>query len=175
MISLPDLYEKTTERIAQLPVVAFSKFLAHHDTPLIKDSLVAIIRCLMPYLLPGTAPRPRDVDPEVDAREDISARILERCYLPFAYRTAENNAKLSLALETLLRLDFCSWSPTLQYAVEKGVAARNDKAAPKKAGRSKTDRFKTDGELAAQEMLRASGKRLLAWVEILKMEYENEE
>ncbi|POS79579.1 hypothetical protein DHEL01_v202025 [Diaporthe helianthi] len=170
MISLPDLYEKTTERIAQLPVVAFSKFLAHHTTPLTKDSLVAIIRCLMPYLLPGTAPRPGDIDPEVDAREDISTKILERCYLPFAYRTAENNVKLSLALETLLRLDFCSWSPTLQYAVEKGVAARNDKAAPKKSGR-----FKSDGELAAHEMLRASGKRLLAWVELLKMEYENED
>lgn len=170
VISLPDLYEKTTERIAQLPVAAFAKFLAQHNTPLTKDSLVAIIRCLMPYLLPGTAPRPVDVDPEVNAREDISTLILERCYLPFAYRTAENNAKISLALETLLRLDFCSWSPTLQRAVEKGVAARNDKAAPRKGGR-----FKTDGELAAQEMLRASGKRLLVWVEILKMEYENEQ
>ncbi|KAG8161672.1 hypothetical protein KVR01_008659 [Diaporthe batatas] len=169
VISLPDLYEKTTERISQLPVVAFSKFLAQHDTPLSKDSLVAIIRCLMPYLLPGTAPRPSDADPEVDAREDISTRIMERCYLPFAYRTAENNAKLSLALEALLRLDFCSWSPTLQHAVEKGVAARNDKGAPRKGGR-----FRTDGELAAQDMLRASGKRLLAWVEILKMEHEME-
>jgi hypothetical protein len=126
---------------------------------------VAIIRCLMPYLLPGSAPRPRDVDEEADAREDISMRILERCYLPFAYRTAENNAKISLVLETLLRLDFCSWSPTLQDAVEKGVAARNGKAAAKKSGR-----FKSDGEAAAQEMLRASGKRLLAWVEMLKTE-----
>ncbi|KAH8781217.1 hypothetical protein F5883DRAFT_539634 [Diaporthe sp. PMI_573] len=170
MISLPDLYEKYTERIAQLPVAAFTKFLAQHDTPLPEGSLVAIIRCLMPYLLPGRAPRPGDVDPEADAREDINTRILERCYLPFAYRTAENNAKISLALETMLRLDFCSWSVTLQHAVEKGVAARNEKAAPRKGGR-----FKTDGELAAQEMLRASGKRLLAWVSILKMEYDQEQ
>lgn len=170
MISLPDLYEKTTERIAQLPVAAFAQFIAQHDTPLPEGSLVAIIRCLMPYLLSGSVPQPRDVDPEADAREDISTPILERCYLPFAYRTAENNAKISLALETLLRLDFCSWSPSLQRAVEKGVAARNDKAAPRKGGR-----FKTDGEMAAQEMLRASGKRLLAWADILRMECDQEE
>lgn len=170
VINLPDLYEKFTERIAQLPVAAFAKFLSQHDTPLAEGSLVAVIRCLMPYLLPSTAPGPGDVDPEVDAREDISARILERCYLPFAYRTAENNAKISLALEALLRLDFCSWSVTLQHAVEKGVAARNEKAAPRKGGR-----LKSDGELAAREMLRASGKRLLAWADILKMEYEQQE
>lgn len=170
MINLPDLYEKFTERIAQLPVAAFAKFVSQHDTPLAEGSLVAIIRLLMPYLLSGKAPQPGDVDPEVDRHEDISARILERCYLPFAYRTAENNAKISLALETLLRLDFCSWSPALQHAVEQGVAARNDKAALRKGGR-----LKSDGELAAREMLRASGKRLLAWVEILKMEYEQEQ
>ncbi|KAJ0116352.1 hypothetical protein J7T55_007331 [Diaporthe amygdali] len=167
MISLPDLYEKSVERIAQLPVAAFAKFIALPDTPLKQASLIAIIRCLMPYLLPSAAPKPYDVDREVDAREGMSVRILERCYLPFAYRTAENNAKLSLALETLLRVDFCPWSPSLQLAVEKGVTARNDKAAPRKGGR-----MKSDGELAAREMLRASGKRLLAWAEILKMELD---
>ena len=172
MIDLADLYEKSTERIMHLPVAAFAKFLAQHDTPLTQGSLVAIIRCLMPYLLPGTAPRPGAVDAEVDAREDISTLILERCYLPFAYRTAENNAKISLALEALLRLDFCSWSPTLQRAVEEGVAARNDKAAPRKGGRLSS---KSDGEVAAREMLRASGKRILAWADILKMEYEQEQ
>lgn len=170
MIKLPDLYEKFTERIAQLPVTAYAKFLSQHDTPLTEGSLVVIIRCLMPYLLPGTAPRPGDVDADVDEREGVSALILERCYLPFAYRTAENNAKISLALEALLRLDFCSWSPALQRAVDKGVGARNDKAAPRKGGR-----LKSDGELAAREMLRASGKRLQAWAEIMKMVYESEQ
>ncbi|KAL1875205.1 hypothetical protein Daus18300_003276 [Diaporthe australafricana] len=171
MINLPNLYEKFTERITQLPVAAFAKFLAPHNTALVEGSLVAIIRCLMPYLLPGTAPKPADVDKEVDAREDVSVRILERCYLPFAYRTAENNAKLSLALEALLRLDFCSWSPSLQRAVEKGVGARNDKAAPRKGGRAS----KSDSEVAAREMLRASGKRLLAWADILRAECDQEQ
>ncbi|KAI3399383.1 hypothetical protein diail_7110 [Diaporthe ilicicola] len=172
MINLPDLYEKSTERIAQLPVAAFARFLAPHDTTLMQGSFIAIIRCLMPYLLPGAAPRPADVDPEVDAREDVSVRILERCYLPFAYRTAENNAKLSLAVEALLRVDFCSWSPSLQRAVDKGVAARNDKAGPRKGGRSNP---KSDGEVAAREILRASGKRLLAWADILRAECDQEE
>lgn len=171
MINLPDLYEKFTERISQLPVAAFAKFLAPHNASITQDSFIAIIRCLMPYLLPGSAPKPADVDREVDAREDVSVRILERCYLPFAYRTAENNAKLSLALEALLRVDFCSWSPSLQRAVEKGVGARNDKAAPRKGGRTP----KTDGEMAAREMLRASGKRLLAWADILRAECDQEQ
>ncbi|KUI64553.1 hypothetical protein VM1G_00851 [Cytospora mali] len=164
MTNLPDLYEKFTERIVQLPVPAFSKFIAVHDASLPLDSLIPVIRFMMPFLLPGSAPKPAAVDPEADERECISVRILEECYLPFAYRTAENNAKLSLAIESLVRIeDFVIWSPSFQKALERGVKARNEKAMPKKSGRGKED-----GEQSAREILRASGSRLLAWAEILK-------
>ncbi|KUI55586.1 hypothetical protein VP1G_02978 [Cytospora mali] len=171
MTNLPDLYEKFTERIVQLPVPAFSKFIAVHDASLPLDSLIPVIRIMMPFLLPGSAPKPAAVDPEADARECISVRILEECYLPFAYRTAENNAKLSLAIESLVRIDdFVIWSPSLQKALERGVKARNEKAMPKKSGRGKED-----GEQSAREILRASGSRLLAWVEILKEDDQQQE
>lgn len=170
MTNLPDLYEKFTERIVQLPVPAFSKFIAVHDTPLPIDSLVAVIRFLMPFFLPGSAPKPADVDPEADATEDISLRILEKCYLPFAYRTAENNAKLSLAIESLMRIDFLTWSPSMQEALERGVKARNEKVMAKKSGRGKDD-----GEQSARNILYASGSRLLAWTEILRMEYDQQQ
>lgn len=167
MTNLPDLYEKFTERIMLLSVPVFSKFIAVHDTPLPIDSLVAIIRFMMPFLLPGSAPKPAIIDPKVDANECVSVRILEKCYLPFAYRTADNNAKLSLAIESLMRLDFFTWTPSVQEALERGVKARNEKATSKKTGRGRED-----GEQAAREILRASGNRLLAWAEILKMEYD---
>lgn len=170
MTNLPDLYEKFTNRIVQLPVPAFSKFIAVHDAPLPLDSLVAVIRFMMPFFLPGSAPKPADVDPKADAREDISVHILEKCYLPFAYRTAENNAKLSLAIESLMRIDFLAWSPSVQEALERGVRARNEKATSKKMGRGMAD-----GEQSAREILRASGNRLLAWGEIIKMEYDQQQ
>ncbi|ROW17661.1 hypothetical protein VPNG_00601 [Cytospora leucostoma] len=169
MTNLPDLYGKFTERVVQLPVPIFSRFIAVHDTPLPLSSLVAVIRLMMPFLLPGSAPKPSTVDPKADAQEDISVRIFEKCYLPFAYRTAENNAKLSLAIESLMRIDFLTWSPSVQEALERGVKARNEKATSRKTGRGKDD-----GEQSAREILRASSNRLLAWAEILKMEYDQQ-
>lgn len=164
-LKLTDLYEKFVEKITQLPVPAFEKFIAAHNSPLEGGALVAIIRLLMPTLLPSSVPKPRDVDPEADEAESSSDRILEQCYLPFAYRTAENNAKISLATETLFRImwtrDALQWGPSLQRAVERGVQARKDKSAPKR-------RKEDGGESAARDTLRASGARLLALVGLLR-------
>lgn len=167
---MPDLFDKFTERIVQLPVAAFSKFIAVHDTPLPTDNLVAVIRFMMPIFLPGSAPKPAAVDPEADEAEDISLRILEKCYLPFAYRTAENNARLSLAIESLMRIDFLTWSPSMEAALKRGVKARNEKAMAKKTGRATED-----DEQSAREILHASGSRLLAWADILRMEYDEQQ
>lgn len=165
-LKLTDLYETFVEKITRLPVPAFEKFIAAHNSPLEGGSLVAIIRLLMPKLLPSSIPQPKHVDPDADEDESSSDRILERCYLPFAYRTAENNAKISLATETLFRIMWTrgalQWAPSLQQAVEKGVQARKDKSAPKKR--------KDDGESAARDTLRASGKRLLALVSVLQLQ-----
>lgn len=167
MIKPEDLYERFTERIIQLSAPVFSKFIAVHDTPLRLDSLVSIIQFMMPFLLPASASKPSSIDPEAAAKGSVSVRILEKCYLPFAYRTADNNAKLSLAIESLMRLDFFVWTASVQEALERGVKARNEKVIPRKTGRGRQD-----GEQTAREILRASGNRLLAWAEILRMEYE---
>lgn len=163
-----DLYERFVEKIAQLPVSAFENFLAPHSSPLEEGPLVAIIRLLLPAFLPSSAPQPHKVDPAADKIERISDLILEKCYLPFAYRTAENNAKLSLAIEALFRIMWSrgrvQWTPSLQQAVEKGVKARVDKSAQKKNSR------KEDGESAARCTVRASGARLLALAGILKLQ-----
>lgn len=167
---MADLYEKFVEKIAQLPASAFSRFIQSHDSPMNVKVLVLIIRLLMPALLPSSTPQPEDVHPEADEQEAVSACILEKCYLPFAYRTAENNAKLSLATETLFRILWIQgcvpWTPSLQMAAEKGVKERNKKSAPKKTSR------REDGDAVARAILRASGNRLLALVEILKLQQQ---
>lgn len=172
-IKITDLYEKFVEKIAQLPATAFSRFIASHDSPLDVKPLVAIIRLLMPALLPGSIPDPRRVDPEADAKEAVSGLILEKCYLPFAYRTAENNAKLSVSIESLFRILWTSncmrWTASLQEAAEKGVKARNDKSAPKKSNR------KEDSEGAAREILRSSGSRILALTQLLQLQASQNE
>lgn len=163
-----DLYERFVDKIAQLPVSAFEDFLAPHSSTLDEVPLVAIIRLLLPALLPSSIPQPHNVDPAAANQEGISDRILEKCYLPFAYRTAENNAKLSLAIEALFRIMWTRgrvrWTPSLQQAVEKGVEARRNKSAQKKNSR------KEDGESVARGTVRASGARLLALAGILKLQ-----
>lgn len=167
---MADLYEKFVDKIAQLPISAFSRFIEFHDSPINVKALVLIIRLLMPALLPCSTPHPHDVHPEADEQEAVSACILEKCYLPFAYRTAENNAKLSLATETLFRIlwvqECVPWTPSLQKAVEKGVKARNNKSTQKKT------KSREDGDSVARAMLRASGSRLLALVELLRLQQE---
>lgn len=154
-----------TDRISKLPLPAFATFLAGHDSPLERERVLAIIRILLPPLLPSNSPETRRVDPKADACEAVSPAILEQCYLPFAYRTADNNARISIAVETLIRImwgvEGIRWTPSLHQAVVKGIKARNDKSAPKK-GR------KDDGDQVAREMLRASASRLMAMSEILK-------
>lgn len=147
---------------------AFARLIAPHDSPLDEKSLVAIIQLLMPTLLPPAAPDPRNVDPQAAQQDTISTLILEQCYLPFAYRAAENNAKLSLAIETVFRImwhkNCVEWTPSLQQAVEKGVKARHDKSMAKKTSR------KEDSESSARETLRASGSRILTLAQLSKLQ-----
>lgn len=174
-IKVSDLYEKFVDKIAFLPVTAFSRFIASLHNHLDLEPLVAILLVLMPYLILPAAPDPRNVDAVAASHDSVSPLILEKCYLPFAYKTAENNAKLSLVNETLFRVVWTEgegclrWTPSLQEAVEKGVKARLAKSAPRKNSR------KDDGENPAREMLRASGSRLLALVELLKIQAAGEE
>lgn len=169
-IKVSELYEKFVDKIAYLPLTVFSRFIASLHNHLDVVSVVAILQVLMPYLLLPAAPDPRNVDPEATKHDSVSPLILEKCYLPFAYKAAENNAKLSIVNETLFRVLWTEgkgclkWTPSLQAAVEKGVKARLDKSAPRKNSR------KDDGENTARDMLRSSGNRLLAIADLLKLQ-----
>lgn len=169
---LQDLYQKFTDQISKLPLAAFATFLAGHDSPLEAERVLAIIRILLPPLLPSNSPPTWKVDPEADANEAVSPAILQQCYLPFAYRTADNNARISIAVETLLRImwgaDGIAWTPGFHEAIVKGIKARNKKSAPKKGK-------KEDGDPAAREVLRASASRLMVMCEILKAQAQQEE
>lgn len=150
----------------QLPLPAFARFVSSHDSPLEDQVLVAIFRLLLPSLLPPNSPEPYDVDANADASEGVSPPILQECYLPFAYRTADNNAKISIAVENLFRIMWTNkvirWTPEFGQAVKKGIKAREEKSAPK---RSRKD---DDSEQAAREILRASASRLSVLTEFLK-------
>lgn len=169
-IKVSDLYVKFVDKVAYLPLTAFSRLIAALHNHLDVRSVVAILQVLMPYLMLPAAPDPRNVDPEATDHNSVSPLILEKCYLPFAYKGVENNAKLSIVNETLLRIVWTEgngclkWTPSLQEAVEKGVKARLNKSAPRKNSR------KDDGDDAAREMLRSSGNRLLALADLLKLQ-----
>lgn len=166
--TLEYLYHVFVEKLIQLPLPAFARFIAGHDSPLEVEPLVAIIRLLLRDLLPSTIPKPCKVDSDADAQDSVSPAILMQCYLPFAYRAADNNAKISITVETLFRIMWAGkciqWAPTLHTAVLKGIKARNEKSAPKRGQKDNSDQV-------ARDMLRASASRLLALSEISKAQY----
>lgn len=119
------LYDDFLTHFRALPLPAF--FLAL-SPPLLRAFTPAAASSLVQYILrsliAAAAPLPLN--------DDISQDILERSYLPFAANNAgslnDNNARVSLCVETLLRLvDFhigLAWTPGLQEAAEEGVRAR---------------------------------------------------
>ncbi|KAK3357599.1 hypothetical protein B0T25DRAFT_498998 [Lasiosphaeria hispida] len=133
-----ELYGSFSTRIRSLPLPMFRLFVESHTTTLPDFAQVTLLRQLTEELLPnssGGANRscPAVVNPEINAKGGISLDIMEQCYLPFpASRvTAEENAKLSLALESMLWFIFANrefeCTSTLSRAIEKGIRAREDK------------------------------------------------
>ncbi|CAN8096402.1 unnamed protein product [Discula destructiva] len=169
-IKVSDLYQIFVEKMAFLPLPAFTQFIFSLQNHLDRETVVAIIRVLMPHLVPPQAPNPRTVDRAAADHDAVSPLIFEKCYLPFAYKTAENNTKLSLAIEILFRIlrssECLTWTPSLQEAVRKGIKARRDKSASKKSN---------DGQNATRDALCASGSRLLALAELLKMQEQRDD
>lgn len=169
-IKVSDLYEMFVANIAVLPVVAFTQLITSLHNHLDQQPTVAIMRVLMPRLLPPAAPSPRAVHRAAADADSVSPLILEKCYLPFAYKDAENNTKLSLANEIMFRILWTrgclQWTASLQKAVEKGVDARREKSASKK---------NNDGAHAARDTLRASGRRLVALAELLKLQEQEDD
>ncbi|CAK7237245.1 hypothetical protein SBRCBS47491_009910 [Sporothrix bragantina] len=133
---------------------------------------VGLLRHILFTYLPASAPKPHIVDPDGVVTSLPSSRVLERCFLPFAANTVllGANVRMALALESLFRITWQPsvptdtgdelWSPVLQKAAEAGVQARETRA------KSNTGRVEAYG----RDLLKRSGSRLLAMVQLARMD-----
>ena len=141
-----------------------------------ENIFVGLLRHILFTYLPTSAPKPHIVEPESSVTTLPTSRLLERCFLPFAANTVllGANVRMSLALESLFRTtwqptaastpetnnDEQLWSPALQRAAELGVQAREARA---KSSSSKVEAY-------GRDLLKRSGCRLLAMVQLARMD-----
>ena len=152
-IDIVELYSIFWEILNPLPLPMFSLFLSMSARPHLPDeALSSLAQLHLLRLLPsGTRTPPTD---------ELSQENLERCFLPATGNTSstEDNAKVSLLVETLFRLFVTTCgaenSPELAAAVEGGIVAREKKCNDrrKKAGWAKND--------ANMILLNASARRI---------------
>jgi hypothetical protein len=160
-----EIYERFTDHVRALPLPMFRLFVESHHRALPKEVQVTYLRMLIEEMLPRH-PDPADVDPEGGAGFDVTMRVMQECFLPFAANTvtAEDNAKLSLALESMMWFVFShidvEYSPGLRRAVERGIKAREDKIKRRPGAVSAAEK-------AAREMLARSARNLRALVDVI--------
>ena len=150
------LYDLCLLHIRPLPVSIFALIISpiglQDFTPAAASSFTQFI---LRSLISSTAPR--------TDRDDLTQEVLEKCCLPWSANTTsiDDNVKVSLCIETLLRLIDnvvgIRWSKTLVDAVEKGIDARNEKA--KKEGKRKGEAG-GGGSEDTKFWLRASAERI---------------
>ncbi|KAL2157002.1 hypothetical protein VTH06DRAFT_8622 [Thermothelomyces fergusii] len=165
-----ELYERFTDHVRALPLPAFRRFVEAHPSVLPEDVQVSVLRAVVEALLPPPRrPRPADADPA--ASTGVTVPVLLRCFLPFAAArvTAEDNAKLSLALESMAWLVYARVGfdhdededddpAELRRAVETGIRAREDRIR-------KNGSAAADG--AAREVLARSARNLRTLVDVV--------
>ena len=165
-----ELYDKFATSVRGLPLDLFRLFVSSHSTPLPDDVYVSFLRGIVDKLLPNH-PDPGSVDPETDDHYGVSVDILRRCFLPFAANKifTEDNAKLSLVLEHMLRF---LWTrsripraSSLRPAIEAGIAARNEKSKSRKVGRTKNVEA---AESSARQILDDSSQNLTILIELIE-------
>ena len=156
---LPIFYDLYLEPVRPLPLPPF--FLLISPSNLRFFSLPAassLTQHILRSLLSSSAPLPRS--------DDLTQDLLQHSFLPYAANTSSlpDNAKVSLCVETLLRLldrhVGLAWTPGLQDAMEIGIAARESKA--KRDGRKK----RVDADDEARAWLRASAQRIQSVVQM---------
>ncbi|KAI4284597.1 MAG: hypothetical protein L6R38_001298 [Xanthoria sp. 2 TBL-2021] len=161
LLTLYDLY---LEHIRPLSVPSFFTLISPSSMQYFHQSAASsITQIILRSLIASSAPPP--------LTDDLTQKDLERCYLPYPANTGSisDNAKVSLCVETLLRLlqGHCGlyWNDGhLQEAVEQGIEAREQKA--KKAGKGR-GKGKGDGE-GERMWLRASAGRMRGLVDLVR-------
>ncbi|KAL9594156.1 MAG: hypothetical protein Q9219_007193 [cf. Caloplaca sp. 3 TL-2023] len=167
-IPLATLYDLFLDHIRPLPLPQF--FLLVSPLSMQHLHLAAassITQILLRSLIASSAPLP--------ATDDLTQEVLERCYLPYPANTGtiSDNAKVSLCVETLLRLlqKHCGldWTESLQKSVEKGIEAREQKATKAGKGRGKG---KAGGGEDERVWLKGSAGRMSGLMELVKIQQE---
>ncbi|KAK4239844.1 hypothetical protein C8A03DRAFT_42547 [Achaetomium macrosporum] len=158
-----ELYERFTDNVRGLPLLMFRLFVASHPSVLPESVQVSFLRMVIEEMLPRH-PDPADVDPDCESRHDVTVLMMEKCFLPFAANkvTAEDNAKLSLALESMMWFVYSQigmdYSEGLRRAVETGIKAREERIRRRAAGAA---------DKAARETLARSARNLRALVDVI--------
>ncbi|KXX80483.1 hypothetical protein MMYC01_202444 [Madurella mycetomatis] len=156
-----ELYETFTDHVRGLPLPMFQLFVESRAQNLPEDVQVSLLRVTIENML-SKHPDPADVDPEHEAGYGVTVPMMQKCFLPFAANrvTAEDNAKLSVALESLLWFIYSQvnveYSEDLRSAVEMGIKAREDRIRRRGAGALKGDA----SDKAAREVLARSARNL---------------
>ncbi|KAI4175787.1 MAG: hypothetical protein LQ343_001400 [Gyalolechia ehrenbergii] len=160
---LATLYDLFLEHIRPLPLPQFFLLVSPSSMQHLHLSAASsITQIILRSLIASSAPLP--------PTDDLTQDTLERCYLRYPANTGSisDNAKVSLCVETLLRLlqKHCGldWNQDFQESVEKGIEAREQKA--KKVGKGKA---KGNGESTDERIwLRGSAGRIQRLVELIR-------
>ncbi|KAL9030881.1 MAG: hypothetical protein Q9196_001024 [Gyalolechia fulgens] len=160
---LATLYDCFLEHIRPLPLPQFFLLVSPSSMQHFHLSAASsITQIILRSLIASSAPLP--------STDDLTQDILERCYLRYPANTGSisDNAKVSLCVETLLRLlqRHCGldWSLQFQESVDKGIEAREQKARKVGKGKGKWGGGGTDERI----WLRGSAGRIQGLVELIK-------
>ncbi|KAK0738534.1 hypothetical protein B0T18DRAFT_422247 [Schizothecium vesticola] len=159
-----------SHRLRSLPPATLRLFIESHATPLPDFVQISLLRTLADALLPSQRPDPDDVDADANKDHGLSWVMLRACFLPFAATrvTAEDNARVSLVLESMLWFVYAhgeaGGEAGVGEAVERGIRAREAKVAGKR--RTATGREGRE-EAVAREVLERSARSLRVLVQVV--------
>jgi hypothetical protein len=125
-----------------LSIPTFTLFLAPSRSSFIPPvAQISLTQLFLRRMISNDAPHPRTI--RKGDFDELDQNILEKCFLPFPAATSsiDENAKVSVMIETLFRIILkdchCIYTPEFELATEKGIKVREAMMKPKK-GRKPT-------------------------------------